>query len=86
MNANKSLMKPMVILSAVMIIAFTVAAIALQFATQVELSSTLITCWYGFWTVEIMSLCGLKISKNRHNDNDDEIIETDEVIGGDADE
>ena len=28
-----------------------------------EVSSTLITLWYSFWTVEIISLAGIKVSK-----------------------
>ena len=42
---------------------FTVAAIWLQFKTSVELSSTLITCWYAFWTCEIFAIAGIRISK-----------------------
>ena len=36
------------IVSVLNIVWFTVAAILLQFKTSVELSSTLITCWYTF--------------------------------------
>lgn len=42
---------------------FTVAAILLQFKTSVELSSTLITCWYAFWTCEIFAIAGIRITK-----------------------
>lgn len=53
---------------------FTVAAIFLQFKTSVELSGTLITCWYGFWTAEIFALAGIKINKvkNDRKENFDE--------------
>lgn len=51
------------IVSVINIIWFTVAAIWLQFKTSVELSSTLITCWYAFWTCEIFSIAGIRISK-----------------------
>lgn len=50
---------------------FTIAAIILQFVTSVELSSTLIISWYGFWTSEIFILAGIKISKiKKENDSD----------------
>lgn len=51
------------IVSVLNIIWFTVAAILLQFKTSVELSSTLITCWYTFWTCEIFAIAGIRISK-----------------------
>lgn len=51
------------IVSVINIIWFTVAAIWLQFKTSVELSSTLITCWYAFWTCEIFAIAGIRISK-----------------------
>ncbi|MCQ2075701.1 MAG: CD20-like domain-containing protein [Bacteroidaceae bacterium] len=62
----------MVCLSAVMIILFSIAAIVLQFVTQIELSSTLITCWYTFWTGEIFALAGIKVIKVKHNYDDSE--------------
>ena len=48
---------PFVILS---IFCFTGLAIYLQFVTSVELSSTLITCFYGFCTTEILALASIK--------------------------
>ena len=51
------------IVSVLNIIWFTVAAILLQFKTSVELSSTLITCWYTFWTCEIFAIAGIRIRK-----------------------
>lgn len=59
----------MLIVSVSMIVIFTIAAIVLQFQTSVELSSTLITCWYVFWTAEIFSIAGIKVSKVKHNYN-----------------
>lgn len=51
----------------VAIILFTIVAIILQFYTQTELSSTLITCWYGFWTVELWNLSRITITKTKNN-------------------
>lgn len=49
---------------------FTIAAIILQFVTQVELSGTLITCWYVFWTSEIFAIAGIKINKVKKGDKE----------------
>ena len=45
------------------IILYTAAAFYLQFTTGLEISSTLTTLWYAFWTTEILVLGGIKISK-----------------------
>lgn len=45
------------------VISFSIACLYIQYATSVEVSSTLITLWYSFWTVEIVSLAGIKVSK-----------------------
>ena len=44
---------------------YTVASFILQFCTSVEISPTLTTCFYAFWTVEILSLAGIRVSKIR---------------------
>lgn len=49
--------------SIVMVILFTIACLYIQYVTSVEVSSTLITAWYTFWTVELMSLAGIKVTK-----------------------
>jgi len=49
--------------SVVAIILFTIACLHIQYRTSVEVSSTLITLWFSFWTVEIVSLAGIKITK-----------------------
>ena len=53
-----------VLISAIMaVVLFTIACLYIQYATSIEVSSTLITLWYSFWTVEIVSLAGIKVSK-----------------------
>jgi len=49
--------------SVVAIVLFTIACLFIQYRTSVEVSSTLITLWFSFWTVEIVSLAGIKITK-----------------------
>ena len=70
-NRKKKFMDRMVVLSAAMIVLFTIAAIVLQFVTSVELSGTLITCWYAFWTAEIFSLVSIKNTNTKHKIRDE---------------
>lgn len=51
------------IASILAIILFTIACLYIQCATSMEVSSTLITFWYTFWTAEIVSLAGIKVTK-----------------------
>ena len=51
---------PFVIFS---IFAFTGFAIWLQFRTTVELSATLITCFYAFCTTELLALASIEKTK-----------------------
>ena len=47
---------------------YTVAAVLLQFCGFTEISSTLTTCWFSFWTVEIVALAAIKGGKVKHGD------------------
>ena len=80
---NKDKMKKvsniMLIVSVINILWFTIVAIVLQFVTMVELSSTLITCWYAFWTCEVFVLAGIKITKVKHTNIEEEV--EDEMVG-----
>jgi hypothetical protein len=59
---------PFVILS---LFTFTGIPIYLQFVTQVELSATLITCFFAFCTGELWMLASIKKQKIKHNFVDD---------------
>lgn len=69
----------MLIASIVSIILFTIACLYIQYKTSIEVSSTLITLWYSFWTVEIMSLTGIKITKviKDYQSKDNNIVDSD---------
>ena len=66
----------------VAVLLFSIACLYIQYVTSVEVSSTLITLWYSFWTVEIVSLAGIKVTKvikdykdsnsEEENSNDDD--------------
>ena len=69
-----------VFLSVFAVVAYTVTAFILQFMGFMEVSATLTTCWYTFWTAEIVSLAAIKNSKTKHQKNgstqtDDEKVE-----------
>lgn len=69
------LIVPFVILS---LFSFTGLSIYLQFVTQVELSSTLITCFFAFCTGELWMLASIKKTKIKSTDIDDDGIPDDE--------
>lgn len=57
-TSNKVLMAAIIA-----VVLFSLACLHIQYQTGFEVSSTLITLWFSFWTVEIVSLAGIKISK-----------------------
>ena len=69
------LIVPFVILS---LFSFTGLAIYLQFVIQVELSSTLITCFFAFCTGELWMLASIKKTKIKSTDIDDDGVPDDE--------
>ena len=66
---------PFVIIS---LFAFTGLAIYLQFVTQVELSATLITCFFGFCTGELWMMASIKKTKIKNQFIDDPSTPEDE--------
>ena len=61
--ANKSKKKVsniMLVLICVMIILYTAADFALQYFAGIEVSPTLTTAWFAFWSVEIVALAAIK--------------------------
>ena len=72
-RAMSRIIIPFVIVS---IFSFTIAAMLLQYKTNMELSPTLITCFYGFCTGELWLLASIKKTKvkniNTLNTNNDE--------------
>lgn len=49
--------------SIIAIVSFTIACLIIQACTGAEVSPTLTTSWYTFWTVEIGVLAGIKVTK-----------------------
>ena len=50
---------------------FTIAAMYVQIVSGVELSSTLIGCFYGFATTELLALASIRKTKINNNFIDD---------------
>lgn len=61
------------------IIGYTVASFVLQYHTGAEISSTLTTLWFSFWTIEACALAGIKISKVRKEHKNE--YEDDDSVG-----
>lgn len=53
----------MLVIIVTSIILYTIGAFFIQYHTGVEVSSTLTTCWFSFWGVEILAITGIRISK-----------------------
>lgn len=45
------------------IISYTIACLYVQYKTGTAVDSTLSTLWYSFWTVEVVVLAGIKVTK-----------------------
>lgn len=72
---SKRVIIPLIV---IMIVGYTAISLLLQFKTSTEVSSTLTTSWFVFWTVEIIAITGIKVSKVRQT-NDTETEETIEI-------
>lgn len=63
-RSNKIKTSNIVLISAIIaVIGYTVASLYIQNNTGVEVSSTLTERWFRFWTVEIVALAGIKVTK-----------------------
>lgn len=72
-KTKRSFADNIVYISIIAVVAFTVAAFILQFKGLMEISSTVTTCWFTFWTAEIVALAAIKTSKVKHDyDGEDE--------------
>lgn len=73
-SKHRKVSNVMLVTIVVMIVGYAIADFVLQYATGNEISSTLTTCWFAFWSAEIVALTGIKVSKvlkSPHEDDDD---------------
>ena len=64
------------IASILAIVLYTVSGIAVQLITSTEISPTLTTAWYSYWTVEIVTLAGIKIANIHKGENNTDITDS----------
>ena len=79
MKKKRKVSNIMLVLICTMIISYAVAAFALQYFAQVEISPTLTTSWFTFWAVELVALAAIRTSKLKHN-KDDVDTPTEEIV------
>ena len=72
-KAGKKVSNIMLTVIVIMIVLYVAADFVLQLVTGSEISSTITTCWFAFWTVEILALAGIKVSKVRNSSYEDEM-------------
>ena len=77
-KSKKKVSNIMLVLICAMIILYTAANFALQYFAGIEVSPTLTTAWFAFWSVELVALAAIKTTKVKHNQENDETSE--EVI------
>jgi hypothetical protein len=62
-KSKKKVSNIMLVVACLMIILYTAADFALQYFTSIEVSPTLTTAWFAFWSSELFMLAGIKVSK-----------------------
>ena len=75
---GKKVSNIMLAIVVIMIVGYVIADFVLQYHTSIEISPTITTCWFSFWTIEILALAGIKVSKVRkehkiEHDNEDSL-------------
>lgn len=71
-KSGKKVSNVMLVVIVAAIVSYTVASFLLQYHTSTEISSTLTTLWFSFWTIEACAMAGIRISKVRKEHRNDE--------------
>ena len=71
MKQKRKVSNVMLVLIIIAIVLYTAAEFAVQALTGTEISPTLTTAWFAFWTVEIVALAAIKTTKVKHGKDDD---------------
>lgn len=71
---GKKVSNVMLVVIVTMIVGYAIADFILQYFMGYEISSTLTTCWFAFWSAEICALTGIKVSKVLKSSHDDESV------------
>lgn len=80
----------MLVVVVIAITIYTVASFWLTYVTGVSIDSTLTTCFYAFWTSEVVALMGIKCSKvfkeSKYGKFEDGVTDEDEPMCENDDE
>lgn len=80
MKNKKKVSNIMLVLICTMIILYTAANFALQYLAGIEVSPTLTTAWFAFWSVELVALAAIKTTKVKHGTNVDQPEDVDDPM------
>ena len=78
---EKKVSNIMLIISVVAVLGYVAAAFWVQLMTGTEISPTVTTLWFAFWTSELWALTSIKRNKIKHS-YDETIYNTEDGIGG----
>ena len=56
----------MLVIIVTAIVGYFVANLWLQYHMGIEISSTLTTCWFSFWGVELVAIAAIRTTKVKH--------------------
>lgn len=62
---EKKVSNVMLTIIVIAIVGYAIANFVLQYQMGMEISSTLTTCWFSFWGVEIAALTSIKLIKTK---------------------
>lgn len=78
---QKKVSNIMLVIIVIAIVGYACANFFLQYNMGMEISSTLTTCWYSFWGVEIAALSAIKVTKVRNDGGEISYSDDDENCG-----
>lgn len=65
----------MLVVIVVAILAYTIASFWLQYTTGLTVDATLSSLYYGFWTIELISLTTIKNNKTKYGSENDNMYD-----------
>ena len=60
------------VLSIIMVVAYAIVDIVMQFTMAFEISPTLTVAWFAFWGTEIVALASIKNTKTKNQKSEQE--------------
>lgn len=89
-SSKRKVSNVMLVVVVIAITIYTVANFWLTYVTGVSIDSTLTTCFYAFWTSEVVALMGIKCSKvfkeSKYDKFEDGVTDEDESMYENDDE